>query len=187
MEGVMKRYAYFLVAVFVIGLFCLALATEAEATDIFVKIAGIPGESRDKRHRNWIYAESISQQIEGRGTIHVGSGRGSGRAQFDFVVVKKIDKATPKLNLYCADGRHISEVRIELVRRGGNKPTYMEYRLQDVVVTSVRTGTTKGKLGTEEVALSFGKITCTYTEFAPSGKAAGDVGYTWDLRKNRAE
>jgi len=190
MEGVMKRCAYFLVTVFVVGLFSLALASEAEATSIYVKMRGIPGESRDKDHRNWIDAESISHQIENRVGVSVSGGRSAGRTQFDFVVHKEIDKATPKLNLYCASGRNIPEVIIELTASytDAGRVAYMEYRLQDVRVTSVRAGVTGSKkAGTEEVTLSFRKITSTYTELDVRGRKKGEIAYTWDLRANRGK
>ncbi|MHC5076483.1 MAG: Hcp family type VI secretion system effector [Planctomycetota bacterium] len=185
----MKRCAYFLVAVFVIGLFSLASASEAVATDIFVKIAGIPGESRDKRHSNWIDAESITHQIEQKvHSIGAAGGRSGGKPDFgDFVVFKKIDKATPALNLYCAKGQHIPEVTIHRTASttdAGRVP-YMEYKLEDVVVTLVRAGIPGGKAGTEEVGLSFGKITWTYTELDVRGKKKGEITYSWDLQANK--
>ncbi|MCG6918278.1 MAG: type VI secretion system tube protein Hcp [Deltaproteobacteria bacterium] len=187
----MKRHACFLVALFVVGLFGLTLATEVEAQSIYVWIDGIPGESRDKDHANWIDAESISHQVEqkGSGGVATGGGATSERADFgDFLVFKKIDKATPALNLYCAKGEHIREVRIHLTASttDAGRVTYMEYKLEDVTVTLVRAEVTGGKV-TEEVGLNFGKITWTYTGIAPSGKEAGEIATSWSLAANKEE
>ena len=185
----MKRCVYFLVAVFVVGLFSLAVASEAEAA-IYVWIDGIPGEARDKDHGNWIEAKSISHQMKQSGGMHVGGGGGPGRVQYgDFVVHKEIDKATPKLNLRCAKGEHIPEVIIEktVSYSDAGRVAYLQYKLEDVLVTSVDTSFSAGSqdTDTETVTLSFGKITCIYTEADQRGKKKGEVAYSWDLQANK--
>ena len=186
----MKRCTYFLVAVFVVGLFSLALASEVEAV-IFVRIEGIPGESKDKDHRNWIDAKSITHKIEQKvRSVASQGGRSGGRADFgDFVVHKEIDKATPTLNLYCAKGQHIPEVIIEKTASytDAGRVTYLQYKLEEVYVTSVDTSFSgdSQETGTETVTLSFGKITCIYTEADQRGKKKGEVAYSWDLQANK--
>jgi type VI secretion system secreted protein Hcp len=191
MEGVMKRCAYFLVAVFVIGLFSLALASEVEAA-IYVWVQGIQGEARDKDHNNWIDAESITHQIKQSGSMHVGGGGGRGKVQFgDIMLAKKIDKATPKLNLLCANGKHIPEVIIEMTASYTDvgRVTYLQYKLERVLVTSVDTTFTalEKNPDTEKVTLSFGKITCIYTEADEKGRKRGNIAYSWDVEKNVEE
>lgn len=174
----MKRCAYFLVAVLVVGLISLTLTNEAEAA-IYVWIDGIPGESRDKDHNSWIDAKSVDHKI-------------AGKAQFgDFVVHKEIDKATPKLNLRCAKGERIREVIIEKTASytDAGRVAYLQYKLEEVLVTSVETSFSGGSqdTGTETVTLSFGKITCTYTETDESGRKKGKVAYSWSVDKNVEE
>ena len=107
----MKRCAYFLVAVFVVGLFTFTLATEAEAYDVFVWMHGIQGESRGYRHKDWIDAVNI--------TIEIDRGLSGGKVNSGTLVVSKyLDKATPQLGQYCTSGQHIKEVRIELLKVG---------------------------------------------------------------------
>ena len=185
----MKRCTYLLVAVFLVGLFSLALASEAEAA-IYVWIDGIPGQATDKDHKYWIDAESISHQIKQSGSMHVGGGGGAGKVQYgDFVVLKEIDKASPKLNLLCANGKHISEVIIEKTASytDAGRVTYLQYKLEEVYVTSVDTSFSgdSQETGTETVTLSFGKITCIYTEADQRGKKKGEVAYSWDLQANK--
>jgi type VI secretion system secreted protein Hcp len=188
MEEVMKRCAYFLVAGLVIGLFTFTLATEAEATDIFVCMRGIEGESKvmlkgckEKGKPAGIHAESMSHQISQSGTMHVGGGGGSGKVQVgDIMLVKKIDKTTPKLNLLCSTGRHIPEVTILLTRRVGQQNrTYMEYTLKPVLVSSVSVEAAKGKFGTEVVTLNFAEIHWKY--YPDHGDA---VKKGWNIQKN---
>ena len=162
----MKRCTYFLVAVFFVGLFSLSLESEAEATDIFVWIQGIKGESTVmlEGKKGWIDVESMNHQISQSGTMHAGGGGGSGKVQVgDISLVKKIDKTTPELNLLCSNGNHIPEVKILLTRRAGQQyRTYMEYTLRPVLVSSVSAEAAKGKFGTEVVTLNFAEIHWKY-------------------------
>jgi len=179
----MKRCAYFLVTVFVVGLFSLALVSEADATDIFVKMSGIEGESTVmlEGKKGWIEVESMNHQISQSGTMHAGGGGGSGKVDVgDIRLVKKIDKTTPELNLLCSNGKHLEEVIIVLTQ-GPQHRIYMEYTLQPVLVTSVSAEVAKGKFGTEVVTLNFAKISWKYY----SNKGAIERG--WNIEKNVEE
>ena len=92
------------------------------AFDAFIKIEGIPGESTDDKHKDWIevlsYSTGVSQPSAGSASS--GGGASSERADFqDFSIVKTLDKASPKLALACARGEHIPTVTLELCRAGG--------------------------------------------------------------------
>lgn len=162
------------------------------AFDAFLKIKGVDGESTDDKHSNWIeilsYSHGVSQM--GSGSVSSGGGRSAERCDHsDFSIVKTLDKATPKLNLYCSDGTHVPEVKVELCRAGGAKEKYMEYKLEDVIISSVRPGgSAQGgeALPLEEVSFNYGKITWTYNELDhKTGKNKGSVEAHWDLHANK--
>lgn len=162
------------------------------AFDCFLEIEGIPGESTDDRHTEWIdvlsYSWGVSQP--GSGLVSSGSTRSAERADYmDFSVVKTIDKTSPKLALYCSSGTHLDEVTLELCRAEEDKQRIMAYKMEDVIVSSVRpSGPTQGgeALPLEEVSFSYGKITWTYTEVDhKTGKPKGDVEAYWDLEANK--
>jgi len=162
------------------------------AFDAFVKIDTIPGECTDEKHKDWIAIQSFShgmtQQVSASASA-VG-GRTTGRVDMqDFSMVKTLDKASPKLALACCNGEHIKTVTIELCKAGKDPQKYMEYKLSDVVVASVRTGgSAQGgdSLPTEEVSFHFGKIEWTYTVLdSASGKPKGNLSAMWDLSKNK--
>ena len=161
------------------------------AFDSFLKIDGIPGESSDDKHKEWIeilsYSHGLSQP--GSGAVSSGGSRTAERCDHqDFSVVKTLDKASPKLALTCCNGKHIKEVTLELCRAAGDKQKYMEYRIADVIVSSVRPGgSAQGgeALPLEEVSFSYGKIEWTYTETDhKTGEPKGDIATNWDLVAN---
>ncbi|HQI00643.1 MAG TPA: type VI secretion system tube protein Hcp [Deltaproteobacteria bacterium] len=162
------------------------------AFDAFLKIEGIPGESTDDKHKDWIEILSFSHGLSQAASGSRSSG-GSATAErcnhSDFSIVKTLDKASPKLALFCCNGSHINSVTIELCRAGGDKQKYMEYKLSDVIVSSVRPGGSASggeTLPLEEVSFNYGKIEWTYTEMdKQSGKPKGNVKANWDLKANK--
>lgn len=159
--------------------------------DSFIKIQDIPGESSDDKHAEWIEILSFSHGVSqpGSGSVSSGGSRTAERCEHqDFSIVKTLDKATPKLNLYCCNGTHIPEVVVELCRAGGDKQKYMEYKMTDVIISSVRPGgSAKGgeNLPLEEVTFTYGKIDWTYTETDhKTGAPKGDVSTHWNLHTN---
>ncbi|MEW6730064.1 MAG: type VI secretion system tube protein Hcp [Acidobacteriota bacterium] len=161
------------------------------AIDTFLKIEGIDGESTDEKHKKEIEVLSFSWSVS-QPTSASPSTAGSlsaERAQFgDLVIVKAIDKASPKLMEACCSGEHLKSARLEMCRAGGDKEPYMEYKLTDVLVTSVRPGGSgHGEtVPLEEISFAYGKIEWKYTKLnVETGKAAGAVPGGWDLKLNK--
>ncbi len=161
------------------------------AFDAFLKIDGIDGESTDDKHRDWIEVLSYSHGVSqlGSGSVSKGGELRTERCEHeDFVVIKHLEKSTPKLNLYCSGARQIKEVKLELCRAGGNREVYMVYKLEDAIITSVRSsGTADARdLPTESVSFAYGKITWTYNETDhKTGAKKGTIEHDWNLRTNK--
>lgn len=162
------------------------------AFDAFIKISTIPGESTDDKHKDWIevlsYSWGVSQMSSGSSSS--GGARSAERCNHqDFSVVHTLDKAAPKLFLACCKGEHIPEVKIELCRATGDKTKYMEYKLTDVIISSVvPSGAAKSgeSLPTEQISFNYSKIELIYTETDnKTGKPKGDVKASWDLSTNK--
>jgi type VI secretion system secreted protein Hcp len=162
------------------------------AFDCFIKIDGVPGESSDDKHKDWIeilsYSHGLSQP--GSGSASSGGGRSAERCDHqDFSIVKTLDKASPKLALFCCRGDHIKEIKMDLCRATGDKQKYMEIKLSNVIVSSWRPGgSAQGgeSLPLEEVSFNYGKIEWIYTQTDhETGKPKGDVKANWDLVANK--
>ena len=160
------------------------------AFDAFLKISTIPGESTDDKHKDWIEVLSYSWGVhQPKSVISSAGSLSAERADFhDFSLTKVLDKASPKMAASCASGEHFNEVNFEICRAGGDKVKYMEYKLTDVIITSVRPGghTAAETLPIEEVTMSYGKIEMTYTQTdKATGQGAGNVAAGWDLKTNK--
>jgi type VI secretion system secreted protein Hcp len=157
------------------------------ATDMFLRIQGIDGESTDDRHRDWIQIVSFDCKVSTAESSTVSSGGGvtGTRPEFSEITVGKvIDQASPKLNLYCCNGKHIPEVIIELCRAMGEKQVYMKYTLQDVIVSAVGPVTVDPTGQLEQVSFRFGQIRWEYTLTRPDGSPGGAILESWNLVRN---
>ncbi len=162
------------------------------AFDTFIKIDGIPGESTDDKHKDWIevlsYNHGVSQPVSATASSS-GGGTAERSEHQDFSIVKLMDKASPKLYELCASGKHIKDVTVELCRAGGDKLKYMEIKMEQVVISHVAPGgasQTGDGFPTESVAFNFGKIKLTYTQQKRAdGSGGGNVTGGWDLTANK--
>src|SRR5262249_51821707 len=160
--------------------------------DAFIKLDGIPGESTDDKHKEWIevlsFNHGITQPVSA--TASSAGGAPSERCQHqDFVIVKYLDKASPKLYEFCSTGQPIKEITLELCRAGGDKLKYMEVKMEEAIVSHVAPGG-NGKAGdnlpTESVSFNYGRIKWTYTQQKrPDGTGGGNVTGGWDLTANK--
>jgi type VI secretion system secreted protein Hcp len=162
------------------------------AFDAFIKIDGIPGESTDDKHKDWIEIHSFSFGMSQPASSTASSvgGASSERVNLDDLsIVKLMDKASPKLYELCCSGKHIPNVAMELCRAGGDKVKYMEVKLEQVIISSVRPGgSSQGSEGfpTESVTFNFGKAKWTYTQQKRSdGTGGGNVTGGWDATVNK--
>lgn len=162
------------------------------AFDTFIKIDGIPGESSDAKHKDWIEIIGYDHQIEQPASSTASSvgGATAERVNHDtFNIIHQLDKASPKLLEACCNGKHLKDVTIEFCRAGGDKVKYMEIKLEQVLVSKVsQNGSSTGTSGfpTETVSFSYGKIKWTYTQQKrEDGSAGGNVSAGWDLTANK--
>lgn len=149
----------------------------------FMKFDGIDGESQDQGHKNWSDIEAFSQEIHKPGH---GSGEARQRADVvleDMIVVKELDKASPKLAEAVCKGRVFPKVEIDTTASytDGGRVTYLAYLLKNVQVVSYQIA---GEVQAEDVIketleLNFEEITVTYTENDEHGKKKGVVSYHW--------
>jgi type VI secretion system secreted protein Hcp len=162
------------------------------AFDTFIKIDGIPGESTDDKHKDWIEVLSFHHGMS-QPTTATASSAGGGTAERcehqDLSIVKLLDKASPKLYEYCSSGKHIKEVTLEMCRASGDKLKYMEVKLEQVIISHVAPGGTSGGsdgFPSEAVSFNYGKIKWTYTQQKRAdGSGGGNVTGGWDLTANK--
>ena len=112
---------------------------KALAVSAFLKVDGIPGESTDDKHKDWIEVITWSfGDSQPAATSHsAGGARSAERANMqDFKITMRTNKASPKLFGACAKGDHIKEVKLEVCRSTGDKQKFLKIKLTDAIVSS---------------------------------------------------
>jgi type VI protein secretion system component Hcp len=145
------------------------------ATDMFLELDGIKGESRDAKHKDKIDVLTWGWGLSNTGTFHNGSGGGAGRANFKaFTVQKFIDTASCVLMYHAACGKRIAQGTFSVRKAGGSPLDYLIFKFADLTVTHVYPELS-GERGTEIIALNFRKVETEYkTQDAKGlGKAGG--------------
>ena len=156
--------------------------------DMFIKLTGIDGESKDSAHTNEIDVLNWSWRIAQESTMHTGSGGGTGKAQVDDLEFEHyVDRATPNLFKYCVTGKHIPEAKLTVRKAGGNPLEYLKITLTDVVVTLVSpSGSSSDEVKVRErVGLSFAKVKTEYTVQNQQGGSGGAVTAGYDIQGNK--
>jgi type VI secretion system secreted protein Hcp len=160
--------------------------------DAFLKIDGIPGESTDDKHKDWIEILSFDfGMIQPSSATDSSAGGGTTERVDveDMDLVKHLDKASPKLYELCCNGKHLKDATLELCRAGGDKTKYLEVKMEQVVISSARpSGKSEGSDGfpTEKISLNFGKVKWTYTQQKRAdGSGGGNVAGGGDLTANK--
>ena len=120
-------------------------------------VGGDPGSTS-------IAVESWSWGVTQSGTIGGGGGGGAGEATLqELKITKTIDKASPVLARKCAQGQQIQQVVLTVDRPGGSNGPYMQYTLEDVIISSVQQAGSGDSIPMEEVTFIYNRISLTYT------------------------
>jgi len=157
------------------------------ASQMYCKVDGAPGESTDDSHQDYFdvlsYNHGLSQ--DGSGSASGVGGLSGGKATHaPFTVVKYVDKATNKLQLFSINGA-TKDVVIECWRHiGESNCKFMEYKLSKAVVASIQLNGGGGDRDTETVSFRYARIDWTYTQFDNQGRKLGDVKQWHDLTRN---
>ncbi|WP_017130263.1 Hcp family type VI secretion system effector [Pseudomonas agarici] len=158
------------------------------ATDMFLKLGDIKGESKDQQHRDEIEIQSIQWGMNQSGSMHTGSGGGSGKVSINNLSFgKSMDKSSPNLMAACSSGKHFPEATLTVRKAGGTSPVeYLVITLKEVMVASYGTnGNQGGDILHEDIALNFAKVEVSYqAQKADGGKDGGVIKYGWNIREN---
>jgi type VI secretion system secreted protein Hcp len=126
----------------------------------FLLVPGIPGESVDADHRDWIDILSMSQgAVSTKKSV----------ACSDLSVMKYLDRSGPPLWAAAAMGQAFAEVRLEVVREGDMPMVVYDVRLTNARVTSISTSGSS-ELPVESVSFSYQSLTLTFNGQGPRGE-----------------
>jgi len=150
----------------------------------FLKLEGIDGESQDANHTGWIDIEAFHWGLNHTASKGIAFGR---PVIEDFCFETRVSKASPKLFLASANGKHFNWAVLSVTGKtssDGQVQTFFNITMNSVVITSYEiTLSGQNELPTDHFCLDFGQITMDYIIYgAPGGPQ--HVTATWDQVKN---
>jgi type VI secretion system secreted protein Hcp len=156
------------------------------AEDIFLKLAGIAGESQDAKHKGEIDISGWSWGVAQSPAPAAGGGA-AGKADFHALLLsKQVDLASAPLLAAVARGSRIATGTLTVRHAGAAAQEFLVINLKDILVGSVTmTATEAGSRPVETVTLSFGQVDFEYTQFLASGAKGATKSFKWDIAHNR--
>lgn len=140
-------------------------ASASNVGPIFLNISTISGGSPVKGRTGWIDIVSFSNGFNFSASSSTGGGGGKVTPEA-FSVTKVLDKSSPKLFNSCCTGKNIGNVTLDLVNSNGQ--TYMEYKLANAMVSSIKPSGSTTTQPVEVVTFTYSQITWTYTDYSTS-------------------
>lgn len=156
------------------------------ASDMFLKLGDLKGESKDSKHKEEIDVLAWSWGMSQSGSTHLGTGGGAGKVSVqDISLTKHVDKASPNILKFCCNGKHFGEA-VLTVRKAGEKPVeYIKITMKEVIISSVSTGGSGGEDRlTENVSLNFAEFKFEYTPQKDDGSGGSAIEALWNIPAN---
>ncbi len=158
------------------------------AVNMYLKVEGIQGESQDKLHKGEIDIISYSWGEENATSPSQGGGGGAGKVSMQpFRFIMKVNKASPKIFLAVAEGKHFKSAVLTVTKTGDLKAEFLTWTLSEVIFTSYQTAADSegNPFPTDSFSMVFSKIEISYRPQKPDGTLDYPVGAAWDLQANR--
>ena len=104
----------------------------------------------------------------------------------DFHFTMRVNKASPKLFLACAQGTHIKEALLTCRKAGKEQQEYLKIKFSDLLISTYQTGGSNGDVvPVDQIAFNFSKIEITYAPQKPDGSLGSPVVHNYDLKLNK--
>ncbi len=157
---------------------------------IFIKRDGVLGECSDTNHSGWMDVLTIKWDVSRKITSITGTrgDRESSNATIgDLVIVRRMDKATPKIFIEscCGTGKDV-EIHLTKTGQGNGSDVFMSYILRNAIISGYRVKAHKDDLNrpNEEIRISFTAIETRYTAYDENGIAQAPIAVGFDTKTN---
>ncbi|MBY8603871.1 MAG: type VI secretion system tube protein Hcp [Burkholderia sp.] len=153
------------------------------AQDIFLKLTGIRGESRDAFHPDEIDVLAWDWSADQQSNAYTGGKR----TVNDLTIEHYVDRASPILMLHCLKGNHIESAVLVVRKAGGIPLEYLRITMDKVLITRINSSANLNMVRPrEEVQLSFARIHQEYVVQNAQGGSGGAVAAGYDFKTGKA-
>ena len=161
------------------------------AVEMFLKLDGIAGGSRNYHHKGW--ADMISWQWAVQGASAL-SADALPRMN-ELTLTKALGMESPTLMSLCAQGKRVASAEIHVVpvvSKRDAQQKYLALTLEDLRITSIETGGgLDNNVFVETLTLEFRRVRFEFNQYAASGPDDGaqqveSYSFGWDVVANQA-
>ncbi|WP_407158082.1 Hcp family type VI secretion system effector [Bradyrhizobium sp. STM 3557] len=159
------------------------------ATNIYLKLDGLDGESMDEDHKDWIEVQSFAWGVSNPASFSIGQGGQSTQAHVaEITISKHLDKASVALFKASTTGKHIGSGTLSCMKLDGDsRVEYMKVDFTDLMVSSVQwSGSGSDQAVHEHVALAFAEFKQAYKLQQDAGSAGGNTDFGYNIQTSKA-
>lgn len=152
---------------------------------IYIQIDKIDGNVTAAGHEKWIEVHSMSFGV-GRGIMSVTPGAVKDRESSipsisEIIISKTMDETSPLLFIEACVGI-AKTMKIHFCRTGDQTQTYMEYILNNVLISSYSVQGSGDSIPQESLSLNFDKIEVKYTPYGDDHKPGSPIPAGYDMK-----
>ncbi len=158
------------------------------AVDLYLKLEGVTGESKDKDHKDEMELQSWSWGVANQGYYGQGSGgaKGKGSVQ-DVTIIKHVDKSSVELFKRCLTGKHIPTGKFTAYKAAGDgsRVPYLQIEFKKIFISGVNASGSGGEIvPTESISLNFEEFKYIYKTQNDDGAPGAEVPFAYNLAEH---
>jgi len=160
------------------------------ATDNYLKIAAIKGDSKVDGHADEIELQSWSMGVSVPVGARSSSGSGSAGTSMhaDVSCMKTLDAASNDIAAACWTGATIPNAVITVQRQGesgGGKVDYMKLTLGNVIISTYQRSGGDSSVPMEQFSMNYDKIKTEYFTTGSGGESDGWQSKAWSVAEEK--
>ncbi len=154
------------------------------SASLFLKFDGIPGESTDQKHKDWINVSDVEWGVSVAKPVQ---GQSAGRPVLSDLSWDQVaDKSITQLFSDISKGQRIKQAEVDFTFADLNfgENTYFQMIFDDVLLTNLSLNGKADSRATVSGAFSYGQITMKYTQFR-NGQPVGTSSASYNLQTGK--
>ncbi len=154
--------------------------------DLFLKIDGMEGESKDLKHGAELQLLSFVKDVTNANAWGAAAASGPGASQWDDAnFTMRIDKSAVKLYQACISGERIKKAVLTFRKQGKEQQDFLKITFSDVLISSFRLEGSQDADATPIACFSFNfaQIEEEYRAQKADGSAGGAIKYSYAIPK----
>ncbi|WP_368900462.1 Hcp family type VI secretion system effector [Mixta calida] len=148
--------------------------------ELYLRLQGITGESKDNLHQGWIDLKGYSWGLESHGAEN------NGTVNFHNLTVHALlDKATPAMITYASKKTLINKAELAICRAGSEHKEFCRITIENVRIAAIRMGDS-GIASEVTYELEADKVQFQYWEQTSKGGRGAETRTTWNIKEHHA-